>query len=62
VGGKPGVWFFSLDAANRPAVWTARWIFHLPRMPLYKEVWARTLAENRLPQQLVEWRRRFRLS
>jgi uncharacterized protein YqjF (DUF2071 family) len=29
-GGKPGVWFFSLDAANRPAVWTARWAFYLP--------------------------------
>jgi len=32
------------------------------RMPLYEEVWARTLAENRLPKQLPEWRRRFRLS
>ena len=29
-GGKPGVWFFSLDAANRMAVWTARRCFHLP--------------------------------
>jgi uncharacterized protein len=29
-GGKPGVYFFSLDAANLPAVWTARAIFHLP--------------------------------
>jgi uncharacterized protein YqjF (DUF2071 family) len=29
-GGKPGVWFFSLDAASRPAVWMARWRFHLP--------------------------------
>jgi uncharacterized protein YqjF (DUF2071 family) len=28
--GKPGVWFFSLDAANRLAVWTARRAFHLP--------------------------------
>lgn len=27
---KPGVWFFSLDAANRIAVWTARQWFHLP--------------------------------
>lgn len=27
---RPGVWFFSLDAANRLAVWTARWLFHLP--------------------------------
>ena len=30
VGGKPGVYFFSLDAANSPAVWTARTIYHLP--------------------------------
>ena len=29
-GGKPGVWFFSLDAANPVAVWTARRFFHLP--------------------------------
>lgn len=28
--GRPGVWFFSLDAANRVAVWTARRCFHLP--------------------------------
>ena len=28
--GKPGVWFFSLDAANRVAVWAARFAFHLP--------------------------------
>lgn len=29
-GGKPGVWFFSLDAARRAAVETARVTFHLP--------------------------------
>ena len=28
--GRPGVWFFSLDAASRLAVYGARWIFHLP--------------------------------
>jgi uncharacterized protein YqjF (DUF2071 family) len=28
--GKPGVWFVSLDAANRLAVWGARRFFHLP--------------------------------
>ncbi|NIP99014.1 MAG: DUF2071 domain-containing protein [Nitrospinaceae bacterium] len=28
--GRPGVWFFSLDVANRPAVWGARLGFHLP--------------------------------
>lgn len=29
-GGKPGVWFFSLDAASRVAVRAARLGFHLP--------------------------------
>src|SRR5919106_7010785 len=29
-GGKPGVWFFSLDAGNRVAVRVARWGFGLP--------------------------------
>lgn len=29
-GGKPGVWFFSLDAANSVAVAAARTLFHLP--------------------------------
>jgi len=28
-GDKPGVWFFSLDAASRLAVWTARRWYHL---------------------------------
>jgi uncharacterized protein YqjF (DUF2071 family) len=28
--GKAGVWFISLDAANRAAVWGARRLFHLP--------------------------------
>jgi uncharacterized protein YqjF (DUF2071 family) len=30
IGGKPGVWFFSLDAANPLAVRGARYAFHLP--------------------------------
>lgn len=29
-GGKPGVWFFSLDVTKRLAVWAARTFFHLP--------------------------------
>jgi uncharacterized protein YqjF (DUF2071 family) len=29
-GGKPGVWFFSLDAGQKIAVRTARRLFHLP--------------------------------
>ena len=28
--GVPGVWFFSLDAASRLAVWGARRFYHLP--------------------------------
>jgi len=32
IGGKPGVWFFSLDAANRVAVRAARASFNLPYM------------------------------
>ena len=29
-GGKPGVYFFSLDAGSLPAVWAARALYHLP--------------------------------
>ena len=29
-GGRPGVWFLSLDATNALAVWAARRFFHLP--------------------------------
>jgi uncharacterized protein len=29
-GGKPGIYFFSLDTANRMAVWGARNFYHLP--------------------------------
>lgn len=29
-GGTPGVYFFSLDAGNRAAVWAARALYHLP--------------------------------
>ncbi|MBV9886133.1 MAG: DUF2071 domain-containing protein, partial [Acidobacteria bacterium] len=40
-GGKPGVWFFSLDAANAIAVSVARTWFHLPYFK------ARMRCENR---------------
>ncbi|HET7208113.1 MAG TPA: DUF2071 domain-containing protein [Terriglobales bacterium] len=30
LNGKPGVYFFSLDAASLPAVWAARAFYHLP--------------------------------
>lgn len=40
-GGRAGVWFFSLDAANPLVVRAARWTFHLPyfdaRMSLCKK-------------------------
>ena len=39
--GVPGVWFFSLDAASRLAVWGARTFYHLPYFN----------AEMSLPQQ-----------
>ncbi len=29
-GGRSGVWFFSLDAGSRLAVWGARWLYRLP--------------------------------
>ena len=32
LAGKPGVYFFSLDAANRLAVWVAKTFYHLPYM------------------------------
>lgn len=40
-GGKPGVFFFSLDAASRLAVWAARRFYHLPYFH------ARMRAENK---------------
>ena len=33
--GAPGVWFFSLDASSRLAVWAARTFFHLPYHPAH---------------------------
>jgi hypothetical protein len=50
-GGKPGVWFFSLDAANPVAVAIARAAFHLPyfraRMSLRREGDAVVYASER---------------
>jgi uncharacterized protein len=42
--GKPGVWFLSLDAASRAAVWTARTFFHLP----YHHARMRVSGEERI--------------
>jgi uncharacterized protein YqjF (DUF2071 family) len=33
IDGKPGIWFFSLDTSNRPAVETARRVYRLPYFP-----------------------------
>lgn len=39
--GKPGVWFFSLDAANGLAVWAARTLGHLPYFRAHmKSTWS----------------------
>jgi len=38
VGGKPGVYFFSLDAASRAAVWGARSVYKLPYFYAQMEV------------------------
>jgi uncharacterized protein YqjF (DUF2071 family) len=49
--GVPGVWFHSLDAASRLAVWGARTFFHLPyfnaRMSLRQERETITYASER---------------
>jgi uncharacterized protein YqjF (DUF2071 family) len=53
--GKPGVWFLSLDAANRLAVWAARRFFHLPyfhaAMSVHSSGPGFTYQSRRLPQE-----------
>jgi len=44
IDGKPGVWFFSLDAANALAVRGARLAFHLP----YYDAHMRCVTEGRI--------------
>jgi len=50
--GIPGVWFFSLDAANSLAVWGARAFYHLPyfnaRMSLAQKVKAIDYSSTRI--------------
>jgi uncharacterized protein len=52
-GGKPGVWFFSLDAANPLAVEVARRVYHLPyihaRMDCHREGDTLAYASQRHP-------------
>jgi uncharacterized protein len=52
-GEKPGVYFFSLDAASLPAVWAARKFFHLPYFH------ARMSCRNRVGEVLY-WSKRLR--
>lgn len=54
IGGKPGVWFFSLDAANILAVLGARLTYHLPyfwaKMAIqYEGDWLRYTSRRRHP-------------
>ncbi len=48
VGGKPGVWFFSLDAGSRLAVRVARATFNLPYMDA-------TMAVGRTPEGNIHY-------
>lgn len=47
-GRDPGVWFFSLDAANRLPVWIARTFWHLP----YHHA---TMSLDKLPDGIVRY-------
>jgi uncharacterized protein YqjF (DUF2071 family) len=63
--GKPGVWFFSLDAANLLAVVSARLAFHLPyywsRMSVRQErEWITYASFRRQPGTPVAFVGRFR--
>lgn len=55
-----GVWFFSLDAASRIAVWGARRFFHLPyfnaRMSLQREEDVIDYSVERIPLSLARQR------
>lgn len=49
-GRDPGVWFYSLDAANRIAVWLARLTFHLPY------TWARmSLVHDQAEEGVIDY-------
>jgi uncharacterized protein len=61
--GKPGVYFFSLDAANLPAVWAARTFYRLPYFHAHMsaEVNAEWVAyDSRRNQGSAEFRGRYR--
>ena len=60
-GGKPGVWFLSLDATNPLAVWAARRFFHLPyyqaRMSLTRQGETIRYRSERPSAGLAAWYR-----
>ena len=49
IDGKPGVWFFCLEATNPIAVRAARWLFHLPYMDAEIEL------KNSHPSNTCQW-------
>jgi len=57
-GGKPGVWFLSLDATNPLAVWTARRFVHLPYRRARIEI-AHQSSEIHYTSRLLDGRARF---
>jgi uncharacterized protein len=57
-GGKPGVWFLSLDASNALAVWAARRFFHLPYY-LADITMARAAGDHRYTSQRRRAPQRF---
>jgi uncharacterized protein YqjF (DUF2071 family) len=62
-GGKPGVYFFSLDAANLPAVWAARKFYHLPYFHAQMksaDLGGTILYSSRRRQSAAEFRGRYR--
>jgi uncharacterized protein len=62
-GGKPGVYFFSLDAANLSAVWAARTFYHLPyfHAAMYsKELGGNIHYYSRRLRGAAEFRGRYR--
>jgi uncharacterized protein len=62
-GGKAGVYFFSLDAGNLPAVWAARRFYHLPYFHAAmssKEVGGKIRYSSRRFQGGAEFRGQYR--
>jgi uncharacterized protein len=62
--GKPGVYFFSLDAANLPAVWAACTFYHLPyfhaAMTSQEELGGNIRYHSRRLDGAAEFRARYR--